>query len=201
MEKNKISLATYIVFLIILVIIVGVLFFCIFQNNNTNTLANANNSANNSSSAENTTETEEIEEADKDNYFILYDGYEMELKTGVQYLSDMQINSENTEKYNAKYYNYEKGKYVGESEGSFGEETYEGVSIVEGVKHIAISKKYEAMPRKYSATQELPEELIDMADYTSVNINSIDLDGDGKQEHIVCYNLNYAKDEIGDRRT
>ena len=37
-----------------------------------------------------------------------------------------------------------------------------------------------------------------MADYSSVDINKIDLDGDGKEEYIVCYTIDYKKGDIGD---
>ena len=37
-----------------------------------------------------------------------------------------------------------------------------------------------------------------MADCSSVDINEIDLDGDGKSEYIVCYTVNYEKGQIGD---
>ena len=39
------------------------------------------------------------------------------------------------------------------------------------------------------------KELIDMADYTSVDINEIDLDGDSKKEYIVCYTYNASNDD------
>lgn len=73
-----------------------------------------------------------------------------------------------------------------------------GVGIVTGVEKIAISKKYDAIPRQVKRENSLPEELIDMADYPSVQIDTIDLDGDGKEEHIVCARANYSEGEIGD---
>lgn len=133
-----------------------------------------------------------------DDYFILYDGCEIKIETGVQDLSDAKISSETNKKYNTTYYNYENGKYVGETKGTFGEETYEGISHIDNVKRIAISEKYNAIPRTYTTINELPGQLIDMADYSSVNIQSIDLDNDGKVEYIVCYRVDYAKGEIGE---
>ena len=132
------------------------------------------------------------------NYFILYNGYEIKLDTTVQELADMQIDTSNNKKYNTTYYNYENGKYVGETKGIFGEETYEGVSRVDNVKKIAISKKYNAIPREYTVIKDLPEQLKDMSDCSTVDIHSIDLDGDNKKEYIVCYTVNYAKGAIGD---
>lgn len=73
-----------------------------------------------------------------------------------------------------------------------------GVGIVTGIEKIAISKKYDAIPRQVKRESSLPEELIDMADYPSVQIDTIDLDGDGKEEHIVCARADYSEGEIGD---
>ena len=128
----------------------------------------------------------------------MYEGKEIENKTGIQNLSDMKITNEANTKYNTKYYNYENGKYVGEKTGTFGERTTEGESCVENVSKIAISKKTDALPRTYSTIKELPKELEEMADYSSVEINKIDLDGDGKEEYIVCYTVDYKEGEIGD---
>ena len=138
------------------------------------------------------------DDANIDSYFILYEGREIENKIGVQSISDMKINADTNKKYNTTYYNYENGKYMGEKTGTFGEETTEGNSCVENVSKIAISENINALPRNYTEVEELPKELQDMADYSSVNINKIDLDGDGQDEYIVCYTVDYKKGEIGD---
>ena len=181
MEENKekkISITTFVISLIIMISIIIGLVFYIFYNKRNNRIENVNvvannnlynikeNTNNNSISDKNinnetTKNTNAIKTETKKevkDYFILYKGYEMKKDTGVQNLSDMIINDENNEKYNTNYYNYEKGKYLGETEGSFGEETYEGVSIVSNVKRIAISQKYDAIPRVYSKINTLPKE-------------------------------------------
>ena len=145
--------------------------------------------------AENSKKQEEETVSD---YFILYKGYEIKKVAGVQDLSEMKITDEATKKYNIVYYNYQSRQYTGEKEGSFGEEIYEGVSKVQNVDKIAISEKYNAIPRDFTATDKLPDELKDMADYTHGELNSIDLDGDGTEEKIICYHLNYKSGEIGD---
>ena len=127
---------------------------------------------------------------------LLYRGSEVSKKVGTKFwdLSGMEINDNSQRKYNTTYYNYEAGKYQGETTGNFGEEiTYDGFSIVQNVKRIAMTQKYNAIPREFKSIQELPEQLIEMADYSSVNFNEIDLDGDG----IVCYTVNYEKGQIG----
>ena len=203
-EPVKISLSAYVITLIIMAVIVVGLVFYIVQNKNTDTekLSNTNTSLIESNTSEN---NNMINQQDKNtnklttsDYFILYNGYEIKNKIGVQNLSDMKVTEETNNKYNTTYYNYENGKFIGETKGTFGKETYEGVSIVDNVKRIAISQKYDAIPRAYNTINELPAQLKDMADYSTVKIHSIDLDGNGKTEYVVCYTLNYAKGEIGD---
>lgn len=135
---------------------------------------------------------------DIDNNIILYNGCEIEPRVGVQVPFDMENTDEAKSKYNVTYYNYENGKYEGTTKGEFGENTYEGYSVVSNVKRIAMTKKYNAIPRSYTRISELPEELMDMADCTSVDIDSIDLDNDGKEEKVVCYTVSYSKGQIGD---
>ncbi len=205
-KYKKISLPVYIISLIILLLIVGGMAFYIIKENekNNNKDINTNISTNETNMQEkNNTENSTIinkgnNQEKNTNYFILYDGYKIENKFGIQDLSDMEVNEENNKLYNTTYYNYEKGKYLGETKGDFGKQTYEGVSVVSNVKRIAISEKYNAIPREYKVIEELPNELIDMADYTKVTINSIDLDGDNEEEYLLCYCINYAKGEIGD---
>ena len=207
MEKKKLSIGTVIILLVVVAVIaVGVTYMITKtekQNINSNGAEEKTNNSDiseesdvaNSETQKNNTENKTDSE---DKYFILYEGREIENKTGVQNLSDMKITNEANTKYNTKYYNYENGKYVGEKTGTFGEQTTEGESCVENVSKIAISKKTDALPRTYSTIKKLPKELEEMADYSSVEINKIDLDGDGKEEYIVCYTVDYKEGEIGD---
>lgn len=134
------------------------------------------------------------------NYFILYDGIEISQTLGVQSLSAMELTKENINKYNTTYYNYENGKEQGITQGKFENETYEGTAQVENVKKIATSKEYNIIPRKYENIMEIPEEIKKSLKYTSLEMQAIDLDGDGKKEYVVCYNLNYTSGETEDRQ-
>lgn len=140
----------------------------------------------------------EVPNETKQEHIVLYRGYEMRAKTGVQYLSDMKITDEANKKFNIEYFNYENGKSEEKTKGIFGEETFEGVSKVENVKKIAVSTEYNAIPREYEVINELPNELIDMADYSKIQIEQIDLDGDGNIETFVTYGVDYKVGEIGD---
>ena len=171
---------------IIVIVIAGVFVSCSAHNKTNNDVNDTNLDSN----------SNQQQLQVQNDYFVLYDGREIELKSGVQELSDISINDNSNKKYNTEYYNYENGKYAGESEGAL-IETYDGYAVVDNVKRIAVSQKYDAIPRAHTEINDLPEELNDMADCSSVDIHSVDLDGDGKTEYIVCYTVNYAEGEIG----
>lgn len=196
-KEGKVSILTLIVLIIIvaLVSVGGTYMYTNFKKESNR----ANGEQNVSQTEDETSKENNVkDDANIDSYFILYEGREIENKIGVQSISDMKINADTNKKYNTTYYNYENGKYMGEKTGTFGEETTEGNSCVENVSKIAISENINALPRNYTEVEELPKELQDMADYSSVNINKIDLDGDGQDEYIVCYTVDYKKGEIGD---
>lgn len=175
-------------------IIVGILLIILLSGCNANDVKDEDKETN-LSVIDNKEKNEEldVEKVNTLSKIILYRGYEINPNIGFQVVRDMKISDEASEKYNITYYNYEKGKYFGESEGDFGEETYQGVSFVQNVKKVAISKKYDAIPRTYTVINELPKELSDMADYTKVDIHAIDLDNDGKNEYLVCATLDYPQ--------
>ena len=197
--NRGITLIALIITIIILLALVTI--SVITYNNNKNTTNTQNiaeniqkNSDINLNTINNTTEDDSLEIEN----IILYKGIEINKKPGVYDISDMKINNESNKRYNTTYYNYENGKYQGTTLGTFGKETYEGFSIVNNVKKIAMTKRYNAIPRNYKLIEGLPKELKDMADYSSVSINQIDLDGNGKNEYILCYTINYTKGQIGD---
>ena len=190
MDNNNGKLLTILRIIgIILIMMIGVVMF-VQKTENDRQIADLNNNQN---------KMQEITNNLKEN-ILLYEGSEILNKIGTQFidLTEMEISEEAKRKYNTIYFNYENGKYLGETLGNFGEETYEGFSIVTNVKRIAMTQKYNAIPREYKEIKELPKQLEDMADCSSVDINEIDLDGDGKNEYIVCYTVNYQKGQIGD---
>ena len=190
MDNNNGKLLTILRIIgIILIMMIGVVMF-VQKTENDRQITDLNNNQN---------KMQEITNNLKEN-ILLYEGSEILNKIGTQFidLTEMEISEEAKRKYNTTYLNYENGKYLGETLGNFGEETYEGFSIVTNVKRIAMTQKYNAIPREYKLIEKLPEQLKDMADYSSVAINEIDLDGDEKSEYIVCYTVNYKKGQIGD---
>ena len=144
-------------------------------------------------------EIAEIEGTNTGDYFILYNGCEMPKKIGhINFGFINGVNEKNNNKYNITYYNYEKGKFVGETKGKLTDSAIENSAEVKNVKKIATSKKYNAIPRQYKRSNSLPKELMEFADFSTVNIDSVDLDGDGTEEKILCYTVNYKRGEIGD---
>ncbi len=130
-----------------------------------------------------------IEDLYDDNYkngIMLYNGYEFSPKVGLQMVSDMLIGDETDERYNISYYNYEKNKKLKKSDGDFGEETYEGYSVVSDVEQVAFSKDMDVLPRQSKELKNLPTKIKEMKDkYSEVSIEEIDLDGDYSLEYVL----------------
>lgn len=183
-ENKKINVSFKVVIaLIIIVVIIGIAFaICILKNS-----SNENNGADKNNTA--------IKEESKEK-IILYKG--LDFSDGKN-LNDITYNEANKKKYEIEYFNYENGEKLEKSKGNL-VETYEGISAVENVKKIAISVEYDAIPRRYTTIEWLPKELYELADCNKVEIQSVDLDGDGKKEYIVASN-SYASPEDYDTDT
>ena len=155
------------------------------------------NTTDNTQANTNNVSTQKSQETKGNNYIVLYNGYEIDKKVGIQDISDIRKNAQTEKKYNITYYNYEDGKKGKTNKGKL-EETYENYGQVENVEKIAISKDYNAIPRKFKEIKNLPDKLYELADYSDVDIHSIDLNGDGKTEYIVGCKVDYEKGDIGD---
>ena len=185
MEENKKIKVSFkvVIALIIIVVIIGIAFaICILKNS-----SNENNGADKNNTV--------IKEESKEK-IILYKG--LDFSDGKN-LNDITYNEANKKKYEIEYFNYENGEKLEKSKGNL-VETYEGISAVENVKKIAISVEYDAIPRRYTTIEGLPKELYELADCNKVEIQSVDLDGDGKKEYIVASN-SYASPEDYDTDT
>lgn len=212
-KVTKISLSTsffILAIIIILSLIIGFAYMYIKKNNSEKEVAKLQEESTNYQTKidelENKIDQIKIsnEETTKTNsdigeYFVLYNGTKIPIKTGKITASYIEkVNELNKEKYNIIYYNYEKGKYVGKSKGILVEGAFDDSALVDNVNKIAMSKKFNATPRTFTKINQLPNEIMDMADYTTVDMHSIDLDGDGKEEKIVCATVNYARGDFGD---
>lgn len=180
MEENKKIKVSFkvVIALIIIVVIIGIAFaICILKNS-----SNENNGADKNNTA--------IKEESKEK-IILYKG--LDFSDGKN-LNDITYNEANKKKYEIEYFNYENGEKLEKSKGNL-VETYEGISAVENVKKIAISVEYDAIPREYTTIEGLPKELYELADCNKVEIQSVDLDGDGKKEYIVASNSHASPED------
>ena len=122
---------------------------------------------------------------------VLYNGLDIactDLDSSISY------NDENKENYEITYYNYENGKFLGESKGKL-EQTYEGVASVSNTKKVAMSQKYDAIPRKYKTIEDLPDELSEYANNNNVELHSIDLDGDNTLEYVLAYSSSTSPED------
>lgn len=119
-------------------------------------------------------------------YIILYDGFEIGIESGYFPVGgyDIQHNIKETK----TYYNYKDGKYIGELTG---EDLLKDKSKYQEDKTPTISttRKYDAIPREYEIINEIPEKLssLNNDDVIKVEINKIDLDGDGEEEYVCSY--------------
>ena len=198
MKKNKGKVIKIsIVLLIVLFIIFGIVTFIISKNNKENNKKSENVEKENQNS-----ETEKIDVLAEDDFFVLYKGVEIPKKTGRVNLSEIKENLESKKqtRYNGrKYYNYEKDKYIGETVGNFSfeeDEEYKQLNFVSNVEKIAITKKYEAIPRKSTRLDTKPEKIKDFENYSIYEMESIDLDGDGKLEYIALLGSFYEGNQI-----
>lgn len=129
-------------------------------------------------------ETVEEEESN----IILYKGCEIAKGTGNQNPLDFSMNLDETsnKKYNITYYNYENGLYKGETQGEF---KYEegGYNEVKNVSKIAMSKKFNAIPRAFEKVGTIPTAIKEeLSEYDKITADQIDIDGDGTKEYFVC---------------
>lgn len=131
---------------------------------------------------------EQVVEEDTESYFVLYKGCEIAIDPGNQNPLDFSVDLDETseKRYNTTYYNYEKGLYKGETEGTFKFEDG-GYNEVENVSKIAMTKKFNAIPRAFERLDKVPEEIKDdLEEYENISADLIDIDGDGTKEYFVC---------------
>lgn len=131
---------------------------------------------------------EQVVEEDTESYFVLYKGCEIAIDPGNQNPLDFSVDLDETseKRYNTTYYNYEKGLYKGETEGTFKFEDG-GYNEVKNVSKIAMTKKFNAIPRAYERLDKVPKQILDeLEEYDEVTADLLDIDGDGTKEYFVC---------------
>ncbi len=181
-KETKVSLSVFIIVIIIAIcIVIGICTVVIKSKEKEDSKNNLNISSINESNV-----TNEDNNSNLKDYILLYDGVEIPHSVGIKELTHMKLTDKNKERYETKYYNYEKGKQLPEIEGKMSE-TYDGVAVVNNVGKIAVSQKYEYIPRKYTKISNVPEKIKNMDKYSNIEVDEIDLDGDTKSEYIVSW--------------
>ena len=120
---------------------------------------------------------------------VLYDGLILnttEMK--VVKLNYIDKSSLDKDKYVITYYNYENFAYVDSKLGTLSDEIYSGAIGVKNVGKIALSEKYEAIPREVKVVNAVPDIVAqnnDLSKYDSVKAIITDLDGNGTTEYVL----------------
>lgn len=120
---------------------------------------------------------------------VLYEGYILdtsEMKVvDLQYIDKTDINKD---KYVITYYNYENFASQGSGLGTLSDELYEGVLAVENVGKIAVSEKFNCLPREVQVVNSVSSVISDNNDlskYDTIKNIIVDLEGNGTNENIL----------------
>ena len=120
---------------------------------------------------------------------VLYNGLILDTTTmGIKDLKYIDKTDINKDKYVITYYNYDNFALTGSALGKLSEEVYEGVLQVENVGKIAISEKFNCIPREIQVVNSIPSVVNDNNDlskYDTTKTIMVDLDGNGTNENIL----------------
>ena len=120
---------------------------------------------------------------------VLYNGLILDTSTmGVKDLKYIDKTDINKDKYVITYYNYDNFALTGSALGKLSDEVYEGVLQVENVGKIAISEKFNCIPREIQVVNSIPSVVNDnndLSQYDTTKTIMVDLDGNGTNENIL----------------
>lgn len=155
--------------------------------------SSSNNIVQNNTTNTNTTVSTEDADSRKvlnQEIVVLYDGLILDAKEmGVVKLKYIDNSNPSKEDYVITYYNYEHYGYKNSVLGVLSNQVVDGLVKIDNVGKIAISEKYEAIPREVQVVNSLPAVVADnnseFKNYDSVKTIIIDLDGDSTNEYVV----------------
>jgi hypothetical protein len=121
---------------------------------------------------------------------VLYDGLILDSDSmGLVELKYIDNSSFTKDDYVVTYYNYANYGYQNSSLGIISNQIFDGLVKIDNVGKVAISEKYEALPREVQVVNSIPAVVLDnnsnFADYDTKKTIIIDLDGNGTNEYIV----------------
>ena len=120
---------------------------------------------------------------------VLYNGLILDTtKMGITDLKYIDKTDANKDKYVITYYNYENFAFKDSALGTLSDEVYEGVLAVENVGKIAISEKFNCIPRDVQVVNTIPSVVMEnnnLSKYDTTKTIMVDLDGNGTNENIL----------------
>lgn len=121
---------------------------------------------------------------------VLYDGLILDSdEMGLVELKYIDNSSATKDNYVITYYNYTNYGYENSTLGTLSTQVLDGLVKINNVGKVAISEKYEAIPREIQVINSIPAVVLDnnssFSDYDTKKTIIIDLDGNGTNEYIV----------------
>ena len=145
-------------------------------------------STNNQTAVVNTVTASDIKTLNEQ-LIVLYNGLILDTtKMGITELKYIDKTDANKDKYVITYYNYENFAFKDSALGTLSEEVYEGVLAVDNVGKIAISEKFNCLPRDIQVVNTIPSVVMDnnnLSSYDTTKTIMVDLDGNGTNENIL----------------
>ena len=108
---------------------------------------------------------------------------------GIVDLKYIDNSNPSKDNYVVTYYNYENYGFKDSTLGTLSTQVVDGLVKIDNVGKIAISEKYEAIPREIQVVNSIPAVVLDnnsdFANYDSKKTIITDLDGNGTNEYII----------------
>lgn len=157
---------------------------------NTEPTNEVENTATGSSSSTVTTGDADNRMVLNESIIVLYKGLVLDSdKMGLVELKYIDNTSTTKDDYVITYYNYENYVYKNSTLGTLSTQVVDGLVKIDNVGKIAISEKYEAIPREVQVINSIPavvqENNSAFANYDAKKTIIIDLDGNGTNEYVV----------------
>ena len=154
----------------------------------TNNVTENNTIINNNSTV--TTEEADSRKVLNQEIIVLYDGLILDAKemglVGLKYIDNSNPSKED---YVVTYYNYEHYVFKNSILGVLSNQVFDGLVKIDNVGKVAISEKYDAIPRDVQVVNSLPAVVAtnnsEFANYDSIKTIIVDLEGDSTNEYIV----------------
>ena len=121
---------------------------------------------------------------------VLYDGLILDSKEmKVSELKYIDNSNPSKDDYVITYFNYENYGFKNSSLGTLSTQVVDGLVKIDNVGKVAISEKYEAVPREVQVVNAIPAVVLDnnsdLGNYDSKKTIITDLDGNGTNEYIL----------------